>query len=221
MDFQRARRPEQVEARRAAILGVARDLLRERPLAEISLNELSATVGLAKSNVLRYFGSREVIFLEVLDETWRAWLDRLALDPGEPGGGYVREERVAAQIADAVVADPGLCELVAAMASVLERNMPLDYARAFKRRASANTDRLALLVGAALPHLTRPQLGHFAGAVFVVTAGLWPYATPSETVARVSAEMGVPPAAEMFAAGLREGLVNQLVGLSARAAAGS
>ncbi|WP_218010842.1 TetR/AcrR family transcriptional regulator [Herbidospora mongoliensis] len=217
MDFQRARKPEQVEARRAAILGVAREMLRDRPLADISLNELSATVGLAKSNVLRYFGSREVIFLEVLDETWRDWLDRLTLDPGAEGPGYVREERIASQIADAMVADPRLCELVAAMASVLERNMPLDYAREFKRRASANTDRFATMVGAVLPHLSRAASSHFAGAVFVITAGLWPYATPSDTVAQVSREMGIPPAAEMFAAGLREGLTNLIIGLSVRA----
>ncbi|GAB1822257.1 TetR family transcriptional regulator [Herbidospora sp. RD11066] len=216
MDFQRARKPEQVEVRRAAILGAAREMLRDRSLAEISLNELSARAGLAKSNVLRYFGSREVIYLEILDETWRAWLDRLTLDPGDVTTGYAREERVATQIADAMIADPGMCELIAAMASVLERNMPLAYARDFKRRASDNSERLATMVGAALPHLGPAALRHFGGAVFVVTAGLWPYATPSGTVAQVSKEMGAPPAAEMFTTGLREGLTNLLVGLSAR-----
>lgn len=31
----------------------------------------------------------------------------------------------------------------------------------------------------------------FAGAAVIVTAGLWPYAHPTEAVATVSAEMGV------------------------------
>ena len=66
--FQRARRPEQIEARRCAILDAARAMLGSRPVADISLRELSESVGLAKSNVLRYFDSREAIFLEVLDE---------------------------------------------------------------------------------------------------------------------------------------------------------
>ncbi len=39
---------------------------------EISLRELSDRVGLAKSNVMRYFDSREAIFLEVLDEEFQA-----------------------------------------------------------------------------------------------------------------------------------------------------
>ena len=57
--FQRARRPEQIEARRCAILDAARAMLGSRPVADISLRELSESVGLAKSNVLRYFDSRE------------------------------------------------------------------------------------------------------------------------------------------------------------------
>ncbi|MEU9794671.1 hypothetical protein AB0E27_29400 [Streptomyces sparsogenes] len=37
------------------------------------MNELSRRVGLAKSNVLRYFESREAILLELLDRAWRQW----------------------------------------------------------------------------------------------------------------------------------------------------
>ena len=62
--FQRARSEEQREARRQAILGAAAAMLAEMPVAEITLNELSRRVGLAKSNVLRYFESREAVLLE-------------------------------------------------------------------------------------------------------------------------------------------------------------
>jgi len=50
----------------------------EMPVADLSLNELSRRVGLAKSNVLRYFESREAVLLELLDSAWRDWLARLA-----------------------------------------------------------------------------------------------------------------------------------------------
>ena len=76
-------------ARRLAIMAVARDMLAEKNVGDISLRELSDRVGLAKSNVLRYFDSREAIFLEVLDEEFAAWLgdieDRL--------GGHGPESR--------------------------------------------------------------------------------------------------------------------------------
>lgn len=218
-EFQRARRPEQVEARRAAILSTAEAMLAERLIADISLRELSDRVGLAKSNVLRYFDSREAIFLEVLDRRWRAWLDdlepRLRETTAEPVP-YGRAIAVATAVAESVVAQPLLCELFSAMASALERNISMDFARVFKARSIANTDRLADLVRAELPHLSASAAAHFAGAVLVITAGLWPYAHPTDAVTKATAELGLPPAEETFPASLAESLVNQLIGLTAR-----
>ncbi|MFC8943731.1 TetR/AcrR family transcriptional regulator, partial [Streptomyces griseoincarnatus] len=74
MTFQRARSEEQREIRRTAILDTAMAMLDEMPVAEVGLNELSRRVGLAKSNVLRYFESREAILLELLASALRAWL---------------------------------------------------------------------------------------------------------------------------------------------------
>ncbi|MGH3762845.1 TetR family transcriptional regulator [Actinophytocola sp.] len=215
--FQRARRPEQVAARRAAILSAAAEMLRERPVVDISLRELADRVGLAKSNVLRYFDSREAIFLEVLARTWTAWLDGLTLDPGRSRDRYARETHVATTIAASLIAEPLLCDLFGAMAAVLERNISLDVARDFKTRFQGNTARLATMVRAAVPVLDEAAATHFAGAVVVISAGLWPYATPTDVVATACAELGVPCGADLFAQGLTEGLVNQLVGLAARA----
>src|SRR6204780_4220354 len=76
--FQRARNSEQSEARRQAILGAAAPIAAakraEMPVAQVTLNELSRRAGLAKSNVLRYFESREAVLLELLDSAWQDWL---------------------------------------------------------------------------------------------------------------------------------------------------
>ncbi|GHG45933.1 MULTISPECIES: TetR/AcrR family transcriptional regulator [Amycolatopsis] len=210
--FQRARRPEQIEARRRVILAVARELLAERPVADISLRELSCRVGLAKSNVLRYFDSREAIFLEVLDSAWTAWLDDLEEALGTPGPaepGFAREERIAGTIAATLAARPVLCELLSAMAPVLERNIPVEFARSFKRRAAANTERLGELVRVRVPELPPDAARHFARGVVVLVSGTWPAAHPTAAVA--AAEQGEPP---VF--GLAEGLTNLLAGLVAR-----
>src|SRR3954449_3979699 len=76
--FQRARNDEQREVRRQAILRVAAEMGGQMPVAEVSLNELSRRVGLAKSNVLRYFESREAVLLELLDVFLGSWLAELA-----------------------------------------------------------------------------------------------------------------------------------------------
>src|SRR5260370_29307804 len=89
--FQRARSEEQREARRRAILGAAAAMLAEMPAAEVPLNELSRRAGLAKSNVPRYFESRDAVLLELLGSAWQDWLIGLdrdlagSLDPDARG----------------------------------------------------------------------------------------------------------------------------------------
>ena len=78
--FQRARSEEQRELRRRAILDAAAAMLAEMPVAQVTLNELSRRAGLAKSNVLRYFESREAVLLELLDSAWQDWLAQLEKD---------------------------------------------------------------------------------------------------------------------------------------------
>src|SRR6201993_4065324 len=103
-------------ARRAAILDAARSMLAEKSVTDISLRELSDRVGLAKSNVLRYFDSREAIFLEVLDEEFHAWLTDLASRLGKPRARkarYANEVRLATSMAASLVEAGLLCELLA------------------------------------------------------------------------------------------------------------
>jgi AcrR family transcriptional regulator len=217
--FQRARRPEQMAARRSAIMAVARSMLAEKNVADISLRELSDRVGLAKSNVLRYFDSREAIFLELLDEEFRSWLDEVTRLLGRPRArkpNYANEIRVATTIADSLAARPLLCELIGSMAGVLERNISTNFARDFKARAMANIDALAQLVARHLPWLPRELTELFAEGALTLTAGMYPFSVPTEPVRVAMAEMGVPDPRQRFSEGLRAGLVTWLIGAAAR-----
>jgi AcrR family transcriptional regulator len=202
-------------ARRLAIKAVARDMLAEKNVGDISLRELSDRVGLAKSNVLRYFDSREAIFLEVLDEEFEAWLadidDRLERPrPRKPG--YANEIRVATVIADAVVARPLLCELLGSMAAVLERNISHEFARDFKARAMQRIAALAQLVNRHLPWLPPEFTAFFAEGALMLTAGAYPFSVPTEPVRAAIAEIGLPDPGQRFGDGLRLGLETWLIG---------
>ncbi|WXZ49457.1 TetR/AcrR family transcriptional regulator [Clavibacter tessellarius] len=83
MTFQRARNDEQRQIRRQAILDTAAGMLQEMTVAEVTLNELSRRVGLAKSNVLRYFESREAVLLDLMDDYFARWLVVLETELGD------------------------------------------------------------------------------------------------------------------------------------------
>jgi len=183
MTFQRARSDEQRAIRRQAILDTAAAMLAEMPVAQMSLNELSRRVGLAKSNVLRYFESREAVLLELLVVAWRDWLGELAgalaagVDPAAPPGR--RGDQVSAVLADSLTARPVLCDLIGAQAAVLERNVSAQVAAQYKRSAVANAVALAGLVRERVGELSELDAMRFAAVAAMVTGAVWTHAQPS------------------------------------------
>src|ERR1700730_6620215 len=181
--FQRARSEEQREARRQAILGAAAAMLAEMPVAEVTLNELSRRAGLAKSNVLRYFESREAVLLELLDSAWQDWLAQLdaelagAVVAGDPVAS--RGDQLAAAVAASLAARPVLCDLISAQAAVLERNVSPQTAAQHKRAALANVTGLGRLALGFIPELGEHDAFRLAGATVMVTSAVWPNAQPS------------------------------------------
>ena len=206
-------------ARRSAIMSSAREMLGEKNVADISLRELSDRVGLAKSNVLRYFDSREAIFLEVLDEEFQAWLADVTTRLGKSRArkaNYANEIRVASAIADSLADRQLLCELIGSMAGVLERNISFGFARDFKARAMGRIAELAQLVATQLPWLSRESTEFFAEGALTLAAGMYPFSVPTEPVRAAIAELGFPDPSERFGDGLRAGLVTWLIGAAAQ-----
>jgi AcrR family transcriptional regulator len=220
--FQRARRPEQMAARRSAILQAARTMLTEKGVGDISLRELSDCVGLAKSNVLRYFDSREAVFLEVLDEECQAWLAELEDQLGRPRArkpDYSNEIRVATTIADSLAARPLLCELIGSMAGVLERNISAEFAKDFKVRATERVSTLSSLVARQLPWLAQGFSDTFGEGVLMLTAGMYPFSVPTDPVRSAMADLGFPDPEQRFVDGMRMGLITWLIGAAAQSEA--
>lgn len=181
--FQRARSEQQRELRRQAILDTAARMLEEMPVAEVSLNELSRRVGLAKSNVLRYFESREAVLLDLLDRAWNEWLAALPALLGSAVDGKatvgVRVEGVATVLSRSLAERRVFCDLLSAQAAVLERNVSPEVAARYKRAALADVDAMADLVRSALPELGTHDAGHLCAMIVLSVGAIWTHAQPS------------------------------------------
>ena len=191
MTFQRARNEEQKEIRRRAVLDTAAAMLGEMPVAELSLNELSRRVGLAKSNVLRYFESREAVLLELLDDFLGTWLaeltDELAAGVDAQAAVETRAGQVAEILSRTLADRVVLCDLFGAQGGVLEHNVSLEVVKQHKRSSLA---KLADMTGLMLRHL--PELGDGAQIfclMSLVTAGaLSSYVPPPPSLLAAYAE---------------------------------
>ncbi|MFI5775518.1 TetR family transcriptional regulator [Nocardia sp. NPDC051570] len=179
--FQRARRPEQRELRRQAILDAAQQLLSELPAADISLREIARRLGGSKSGIVRYYETREALFLEVLQRAMREWLDDLehrlsaAADP-------LTARAVAGVWATSLAERPLLAELWSMLPGVLERNVSAESIREFKLANRRTLLRLAEMIAARLPGLSASAAEELVNASVPLLVGLWPFANPTPTV---------------------------------------
>jgi AcrR family transcriptional regulator len=189
--FQRARSEEQRAIRRRAILDTAAAMLDEMPVAEVSLNELSRRVGLAKSNVLRYFESREAVLLELLDDFLGSWLAELEGELAAGIDAHAAPEARAGQLADilsrSLASRVVLCDLFGAQGGVLEHNVSVDVVKRHKRSSLTKLTAMAELVRRHLPELgDDAQL--FCLISLVSAGALSSYVPPPPTVVAAYAD---------------------------------
>jgi AcrR family transcriptional regulator len=221
MTFQRARSEEQRALRRRAILDTTAGMLDAMPVSEITLNELSRRVGLAKSNVLRYFESREAILLELLDRAWKQWLSGLAahfaagVDPH--GSARERGDQLAAAVAGSLAGQRVLCDLMSAQAGVLEHNVSVQVAVRCKRAAHANIATLNGLIRRYLPELDEPTGWKVSGLAVVIIGALWTQCQPSASMlAAYDSDPALAALRTEFTAAVQEALAVLLAGALAR-----
>ncbi|WP_413103049.1 TetR/AcrR family transcriptional regulator [Streptomyces sp. Inha503] len=173
--FQRARSAQAKQAREAAILDAARALARERGVRDITLTDIAGAVGMHKSALLRYFETREQIFLRLTAEGWRQW------SAGLRGELARRTHATAPEVAEVVAATlaarPVFCDLLAQAPMNLERNVSIDSVRDFKlvtlEEIELIGDELRRLLG-----LTELQTVDLVATATSLAGALWQMATP-------------------------------------------
>jgi AcrR family transcriptional regulator len=193
----------------------------EEQRTQRSLNELSRRVGLAKSNVLRYFESREAVLLELLDAALQEWLaqlhDALTAAVNTSAAASERGDQLATTLAVSLTTRPMLCDLISTQAAVLEHNVSPQVAAQYKRAAIANVGVLSGLIRQHLPELGERDAQRLAVTTILLTSAVWTYARPA--AAMLAAYQADPSLATMrfdFTTTLRETLEVLITGLLAR-----
>lgn len=181
-EFQRARSEEQRAARRTVILRAARELLEGGPVSEISLRELSRKVDLSKTNVVRYFETREAVFFALLNQELEEWLAGLRDELANEFSSAVKPMELAHALATALGTRPIICKLWSALGGELETNISSDTVRAFKLVHAERQDELGHIIAESLPELGAKNARELASTIVILVAGLWPFANPSASV---------------------------------------
>ncbi len=179
-EVQRARSAEAKQQREDAILEEAARLGAERGIRRVTLTDIAQAVGMHKSAMLRYFETREQIFLKLTAAGWREWSAALRQQLGQLQPG-VPAETIAQAFADSLTARPMFCDLLAQAPLNLERNVSLESVRAFKlvtlEEVAAIGAELVRLAG-----LTEQQAVDVIAAATSLAGAFWQMATPGPEV---------------------------------------
>ena len=180
-DFQRARSPQAKQQRQAAILNAARSLAVENGVSGVTLTDIADAVSMHKSAMLRYFETREEIFLLLATEAWQEWSATLSNDLGNLGA--VGTAEVAEAIAGTLASRGLFCDLLAQTPLHLERNVSLSAVREYKLITLAEVDRVVSAIRGPLPLLTELNAVDVVATATSVAGTFWHIATPGPDVA--------------------------------------
>ena len=171
--------------RQAAILSAARELALRDGVRKVSLADIAARAGVHKSALLRYFETREQIFLELTAEAWRDWADAMhaGLDTAAVGSAGL----VADVIARSFGNRPLLCDLVAHTPLNLERNVSPEVVRRYKMTSLGTVNEAASLVQRVLPDLTLAECTEFVATLASLAGAVWQMANPAPALAELYA----------------------------------
>lgn len=181
--FQRARSAEHKAQRREAILAAAAQLAARRGVRQVTLGDVAGEVGIHKSALLRYFQTREEIFLELTARAWREWAQQTSaalagIDAGDA-------DTTAAALADGFATRPLLCDLIPHTALNLERHASLEAVRAYKQASLAAVEDVAAALGEALPELGAAQRRELVSTVALLAGAMYQIATPPPPLAEL------------------------------------
>jgi AcrR family transcriptional regulator len=179
--FTRARSESAKQQRQAAITDAARGLAASRGIREITLTDIAAAVGMHKSAMLRYFETREEIFLHLTADGWREWSAdvRAALTTIEPGDA----DAVAGALARTLATRGMFCDLLAQAPLNLERRVSVDAVRDFKTVTHAELDAIVTAIQRVLPALSASNGVDLIAAITAMAGVFWQVATPGPEIA--------------------------------------
>ena len=205
MTWQRARTPRQKAKREQEIMDAASKLFKEHPYSTITLRAIADEAGFTRSNVYRYFATKEEIFLQMyedeLDSCFTQIADALDALPEEAA-----VEAVVGGFMTGLLAHPRLLELTPLLTTSLEENTSEEHLVEYKLELLQKASHLYESMERHFPGLTLLEGYRLMMYIHSLVAGLWPAANPTPLLARVHQHPALAPLQFEFDPYMRQAL---------------
>jgi len=183
MKWQRARSEEQKEQRISEIVSTTARLYKKHTFEEISFALIAKEAGFTRSNLYKYFPSKEEIFLEFLKHDIIVWRKELVKTFRRRKARSVKT--FASVWVEILSKHKRLLDLLSILHSFLEKNVSEQTLIYFKRRAIDELKVLSELLCNMFPSLSPKKAGEFLELQLASAIGLYQITNLSEIQQRV------------------------------------
>jgi len=184
MNWQRARTDEKKSERKEVIYQAALTLFKKGGYDTVSFNAIAVEAGFTKSNMYRYFDSKDDIFLNVFADLFDKWVASFSqqLQSLE----QVVEAKVFAEVwVSSLLAQPKLLDLMPILFTSLERNSSFEQLLEFKRLSMNLLYGLTLEITRIYPDIEGEKAFKLLTLSYAATANSWAATMQSEALKKV------------------------------------
>lgn len=172
MNWQRATTEQKKSERKEAIYQAAFTLFKKDGYQKVSFNGIALEAGFTKSNMYRYFSSKEEIFLNIFTALFEDWyqdcFQRLqTLEKNVPVADFA-DTWVASNMAH-----PQFLDLTTILFVSLENNSSYEQLLEFKQQSMGLLYQLAVAISRVYPDIEGEKAFSFLTLSFAATANYW------------------------------------------------
>lgn len=186
MNWQRARTDDKKNERKAAIYQAAYTLFKEKGYDDVSFNGIAAQAGFTKSNMYRYFSSKEDIFLNVFGDLFENWFDDCIAQLRE-FDIEVDSQHFAESWVNTLLKHSEFLDLTPLMFIALEANSSYEQLIQFKRNSKNLLYQLALEIGRIYPALQGENAFQFLTLSYAASTNYWASSKQNDALTKVYA----------------------------------
>lgn len=172
MNWQRARTDENKNERKEEICQAAITLFTKNGYENVSLNGIASEARFTKSNIYRYFSSREEIFLNIFSKLFEKWVEdccKQLEEVSETDGS----EKFADVWVNSLIAHPQFLDLTPILFVSLEKNSSFEQLFEFKKLSKWLLYRISTEVSRIYPEFNEEKAFKFLTLSHAATSSYW------------------------------------------------
>ena len=210
MTWQRARSDEQIEQRIGEILDASAKLYQAHRFEEITFAMIAKESNFTRSNLYRYFKTKEDIFLKLLAHDISMWREDIQDNLPEPESSpHDFAKRWVALLSKR----RRMLQLFAILYTILEKNASLEALIEFKKSIQAELNIAIAMMVSFLPALTPEKASEFLQASLSLSIGIHPLMDLTEKQKEAMTKVGMPYSAAQYQAVWEHSIESLLRGL--------